>query len=59
MSGLEFPQFCYESYSMKDYRQDDQARKDRKALLRALRPFGYAALAGISFGALLALLALL
>lgn len=42
----------------KDYRHDDQARKDRKALLRALRPLGYAALAGISFGALLALLAL-
>ena len=43
----------------KDYRHDDQARKDRKALLRALRPFGYAALAGILFGVLLALLALL
>ena len=43
----------------KDYRHDEQARKDRKALLRALRPFGYAALAGTFFGALLALLALL
>ena len=42
----------------KDYRHDDQARKDRKALLRALRPFVYAALAGTLFGALLALLAL-
>ena len=43
----------------KDYRHDDQARKDRKALLRALRPFAYTALAGTIFGALLALLALL
>ena len=43
----------------KDYRHEDQARKDRKALLRALRPFVYVALAGISLGALLALLALL
>ena len=42
----------------KDYRHDDQARKDRKALLRALKPFGYAALAGTLFGVLLALLAL-
>ena len=30
----------------KDYRHDAQVRKDRKALLRALKPFGYAALAG-------------
>lgn len=44
---------------MKDYRHDDQRRKDRKALLRALKPFWLAALAGISFGALLAFLALL
>ena len=43
----------------KDYRHDDQARKDRKALLRALRPFGYAALAGTLFGLAMALLALL
>ena len=43
----------------KDYRHEDQARKDRKALLRALRPFVYTALAGTLFGALLALLALL
>lgn len=42
----------------KDYRHDDQARKDRKALLRALKPFGYAALAGIFFGLSMALLAL-
>lgn len=42
----------------KDYRHDDQARKDRKALLRALKPFGYAALAGTLFGVLLALLTL-
>ena len=43
----------------KDYRHDDQARKDRKALLRALKPFGYAALAGTLFGLSMALLALL
>ena len=42
----------------KDYRHDEQRRKDRKALLRALRPLGYAALAGTLFGVLLALLAL-
>lgn len=42
----------------KDYRHDEQRRKDRKALLRALKPFGYAALAGTLFGVLLALLAL-
>ena len=42
----------------KDYRADDQRRKDRRALLRALKPFGLAALAGIAFGALLALLIL-
>ena len=33
----------------KDYRHDEQRRKDRKALLRALKPFGYAALAGTPF----------
>lgn len=43
---------------MKDYRHDEQRRKDRKALLRALKPFGYAALAGIFFGLSMALLAL-
>ena len=43
----------------KDYRHDDQVRKDRKALLRALRPLGYAALAGTLFGLAMALLALL
>ena len=43
----------------KDYRHDEQRRKDRKALLRALRPFVYTALAGTLFGVLLALLALL
>ena len=42
----------------KDYRHDDQVRKDRKALLRALKPFGYAALAGTLFGLSMALLAL-
>ena len=43
----------------KDYRHDEQRRKDRKALLRALKPFGYTALASTFLGALLALLALL
>ena len=42
----------------KDYRHDAQVRKDRKAFLWALKPFGYAALAGTLFGLSMALLAL-
>ena len=59
MSGGIFSIFHATKMIAKDYRHDDQARKDRKALLRALRPFVYTALAGTLFGALLALLALL
>ena len=58
MSGGIFSVFDATKMIAKDYRHDEQRRKDRKALLRALKPFGYAALAGTLFGVLLALLTL-